>query len=100
MVLTISTGILCIKNFENAGTDVSKDQIAHINVNGLRKVLYIANYIAKEFEHTCTPHDIKKREEFKLKYLSKKSDIIYSAEQLQISVQIVNDAVNKTESNK
>src|SRR5690349_21342753 len=31
-----------------------------LNVNGLREDSDIANYLAEEFERTCTPHDVRK----------------------------------------
>ena len=72
----------------------------NLNVNGLCDDSAIANYLAEEFKRTCTPHDIRKHEEFKFKYISKKAEKTDLSEHLQISVQNVNEAVNKIESNK
>jgi hypothetical protein len=73
------------------------------NVNGLSEDSAIANYLAEEFKQTCTPHDLKKHEEFKLRYLSRKAEIVNfseHAQHMQISVQDVNEAINKIQTNK
>jgi hypothetical protein len=49
------------------------------------------------------PHDLKKHEEFKLRYLSRKAEIVNfseHAQHMQISVQDVNEAINKKQANK
>jgi len=72
----------------------------NLNVNGLSEDSAIADYLSEEFRQTCTPHDVKKHEEFKLKYLTQKADNINVSENIQINVQIVNEAINKIGSNK
>ena len=72
----------------------------NINVNGLSEDLAIADYLAEEFKRTCTPHDLKKHEEFKCKYLSRKTHINTPSKCVQISVRTVDEAVNKIDSNK
>ena len=52
--------------------------------NGLCEDPDIADYLAEEFKRTCTPNDVKKHEEFKLKYLTRKADTNKVSENVQM----------------
>lgn len=90
------------KNFWKYWKDCFKKVKAteNVKVNELSEDSDIANYLAEEFERTCTPNNVEMHNKFKTKYLSQKQSQTNTVNQPRINVHSVNSAIERIGLNK